>query len=65
MIELTTEQAAAIEQQTAPLHVADPHTGEVYVLVRKAVYDLTCQIVGGPGKAWGDDRDDDLIRTPA
>ena len=65
MIELTAEQAAAIEGQTTPLHLTDPHTGEVYVLVRKAVYDLTCRLVGGPGKAWGDDRDDDLIGKPA
>ena len=65
MIELTAEQAAAIEGQTTPLHLTDPTTGEVYVLIRKAVYDLTCRIVGGSGKAWNDDRDDDLIRTPA
>jgi hypothetical protein len=65
MIELTAEQASAIERATAPLHLADPRTGEVYVLIRKSVYDLTCRVVGGPGKAWGDDRDDDLIRQPA
>ena len=64
MIELTPEQAAALEQQKAPLHVVNPRTNEVFVLIRKNVYDLTCQIVGGPGKAWADDGDD-LIRKPA
>jgi len=65
MIELTTEQAVAMAEQTAPLQLTDPRTGEVYVLIRKTVYDLTCRIVGGPGKAWNDDCDDDLIRKPA
>lgn len=65
MIELTEEQARAQERQQAPLQLVDPRTGEVYVLIRKTVYDLTCQVVGGPGKAWSDDGDDDLIRKRA
>ena len=60
MIELTQQQALAMEEQQAPLH------GEVYVLIRKNVYDLTCSIVGGSkGKAWEDAADNDLIRKGA
>lgn len=62
MVELTETQACAMEQQQAPLHLTNPRTGEVFVLIRKDVYDLTCAIVrGGSGKPWGDE-DDDLIR---
>ena len=66
MIELTQEQALALEKQQSPLQVIDPLTREVYVLVRKNVYELTCTIVGGgPGKIWNDEADNDLIRKPA
>ncbi len=61
MIELTEEQARAQEGRQGPLHVVNPLTQEVFVLVRKNVYDLTCGTVGG-GKAWADDDDNDLIR---
>ena len=62
MIELTKEQVHAMEAQESPLQVVNPQTREVFVLVRKQVYDLTCSIVGGqPGQIW-DDEDDDLIR---
>lgn len=64
MIELTEEQVAALEKQQAPLQLVNPQTREVYVLVRKNVYDLTCSIVGGKGKPW-EDGDDDLIRKDA
>jgi hypothetical protein len=63
MIELTEEQAQALEAQKAPLHLVNPATREVFVLIRKDVYDLTCNIIGGgPGRAWDDQADDDLIR---
>ena len=66
MIELTNEQAQAMEAQKGPLHVLNPRTQEVYVLIRKDVYDLTCNIVGGgPGQVWDDEADDDLIRKRA
>jgi len=62
MIELTSSQVAALEAQQAPLHIVDPATQQVYVLIRKNVYDLTCAIVaGGKGRAWDDEADDDLI----
>lgn len=62
MIELTEAQVAALEQQQAPLQLVNPQTREVYVLVRKHVYDLTCTLVGGNGKPWTDAADD-LIRA--
>ncbi len=61
MIELTPEQTRAIAAQKAPLQLLNPATQEVFVLIRKDVYDLTCSIVGGgKGRVW-DDADDDLI----
>lgn len=63
MIELTEEQARAMEAQKAPLQVLNPLTQEVFVLIRKDVYDLTCSIVTGPNRAgWDNPADDDLIR---
>lgn len=63
MLELTQEQAAALQNQPAPLQLVNPRTGEVYVLVRKNVYDLACTVVGGgKGKVWDDEADNDLIR---
>jgi hypothetical protein len=62
MIELTPEQAQAMSEQKAPLQVLNPVTQEVFVLIRKEVYDLTCSIVGGgQGQVWDDEADDDLI----
>jgi hypothetical protein len=63
MIELTQEQLQAIEaQKPKPLELVSPK-GEVFVLIRKEVYDLTCAIVGGQkGRVWDDEADDDLIR---
>ena len=66
MIELTEEQAAALEKQQAPLQLVNPRTREVYVLVRRNVYDLACTAVGGgKGKPWDDEADNDLIRKDA
>jgi hypothetical protein len=64
MQELTTEQVAAIEaQKPTPLELVNPTTQEVFVLIRKDVYDLTCTIIGGgKGRVWDDEADDDLIR---
>lgn len=66
MFELTEEQARALEKQQAPLQLVHPRTGEVYVLVRKNVYDLACTVVGGAkGQPWDDEADNDLIRKDA
>ena len=62
MIELTQEQVQALEAKQAPLQLVNPATQQVYVLIRKDLYDLTCGIVGGgPGRVWDDEADDDLI----
>ena len=59
MVELTASQIDAIgAQKPTPLHMVNPETREVFVLIRKDVYDLTCGIVASQG--W-DDADDDLI----
>jgi hypothetical protein len=63
MIPLTEEQARAQQDQKSPLKVLNPHTREVYVLVREDVYELTRTIVGGgKGQAWDDDADEGLIQ---
>jgi hypothetical protein len=63
MIELTPEQARAMAAQNTPLRVLNPHTQEVFVLIRQNVYELTCGIVSGPNRAgWDNPADDDLIR---
>jgi hypothetical protein len=63
MIELNAEQQRALDEAKSPLHLVGPRTGQVYVLVRQDVYNLTCSIVGGgPGQVWDDSADDDLIR---
>lgn len=65
MIELTSNQVTAIAQASKPAHLVDPGTGEVFILIKKDVYELTCKIVGGAkGQAW-DDSDDDLTAPRA
>jgi hypothetical protein len=62
MLELTEQQVQAVAAQSTPVQMINPATQEVFVLVRKEVYDLACNIVGGrPGQIW-DDADDKLIR---
>lgn len=64
MIALTRDQVQAIEaQKPTPLQVVNPETHEVYVLIRKEVYDFTCSVVGGgKGQVWDDEADENLIR---
>jgi len=63
MIELTESQIQAMEEEKAPLHILNPRTQEVFVLIRQDVYKLTCSIVGGKkGQVWGDDEGDLIQR---
>jgi hypothetical protein len=64
MVEMTPEQVQAMEAlEKGPLHLLNPKTNEVYVLIRQDVYKLTCSVVGGgSGQVWDDVADDDLIR---
>ena len=66
MIELTSEQVQAMAEQKNALHMLNPATQEVFVLIRKDVYDLTCKIVGGgKGEVWDDEADEGLTRKRA
>ncbi|MBI1832263.1 MAG: hypothetical protein HYR84_12540 [Planctomycetes bacterium] len=63
MLSLTEEQLNAMSEQPGPLQLVNPRTNEVFVLIRRDVYDLTCSIVGGQeGQVWDDEADNDLIR---
>ncbi len=63
MIDLTEEQARALESQERPLHLRDPHTQTVYVLIRQDVYNLVCGLISGPNRrGWENPADDDLIQ---
>jgi hypothetical protein len=63
MIELTAEQQRVMATNSnGPVHVLNPATQAVYVLVPKDVYELTCRIISGPNRrGWDDPADDDLI----
>src|SRR5262245_65966491 len=67
MIELTPEQQQALQDQTqGPLHVLNPRTQKMYVLIPKDVYELTSRIISGPNRrGWDNPEDDDLIRDQA
>jgi hypothetical protein len=62
MIELTEEQARAMEQTKAPLELVNPLTQEVFVLIRKDAYESACGFLRPFGRAWDNPADDDLIR---
>ena len=63
MIDLTQKQVRAMAaQHPRPLEMVNPSSQEIFVLIPKQVYDLTCKMGGGrPGQIW-DDRDDDLVQ---
>jgi hypothetical protein len=60
MLELTEEQAQALEQQKEPLTLVHPRTKEVFVLIRQEVHALTKKIF----RKWDDPADADLIVQP-
>jgi hypothetical protein len=65
MIELTEQQAEAIERaETTPLMV-NPRTGEEFVLVRKDRFEAMQKWVASWKRRWDDPADDDLIRKDA
>ncbi|MBI3409883.1 MAG: hypothetical protein HY040_16210 [Planctomycetes bacterium] len=63
MIELTEDQVQAVALcRTGPVQVVNPRTREVFVLIRKEIYDLTSRIVSAPNqRGWDSPADDDLI----
>jgi len=60
MIELTEAQQQTLSAEKGPLEVVDPRTQEVYVLVRKDVYELVRRIIDGPNRAGWDDPELDV-----
>jgi hypothetical protein len=56
MIDLTTEQSQALDQQPEqPARVRDPRTEQVFVLVREDVYELMQRWAGSFNRAGWDD----------
>ncbi len=63
MIELTEEQQRAMSAEKSPLHVVNPSTQEVYVLIHQDVYELFCSMARPFNRrGWDNPADDDLIR---
>ncbi len=63
MIELTDAQIRAMESQKSPVEVVNPHTQEVFVLIRQDVYKLVSRLVDGPNRrGWDDPELDDYER---
>jgi hypothetical protein len=61
MIELTDEQLQAIERKAdGPVQVVNPHTKEVFFLVRRDVYELVRRLIDGPNRRGWDDPDLDV-----
>jgi hypothetical protein len=62
MIELTEVQQQAMKAQKGPLHVVNPSTQEIYVLIRHDVYELFCNMTRPFNRGWDNPADDDIIR---
>jgi len=63
MIELTQEQAQAVESDQMPILV-NPKTREEFVLIRKERFDAMQKWMAPLKRRWDDPGDDDLIRKP-
>ena len=61
MIELTEEQARALDAEEKPARIVDPRTRETFVLIRADVYETVRKVVESPNRR-GWEQDDDLIR---
>lgn len=64
MIELTAEQAEALERAEQPPLVVNPGTKEEFVLVRRDRYEAMQKWVASLKRRWDNPADDDLIRKP-
>jgi len=62
MIELTPEQARALEGPAQPVAAIDPRTGQEYLLIRREIYDKIRLMRKPFGRNWDNAADDDLIR---
>ena len=62
MIELTAEQARALDGPPQPVAAIDPRTGQEYLLIRREIYDKIRSMLKPFGRNWDNPADDDLIR---
>lgn len=62
MIELTREQAQALDAPQQPPVVVDPRTGQEYLSIRREIYELVRGTLKPYGRGWNGPADDDLIR---
>jgi hypothetical protein len=65
MIELSEAQRRALREAMkpgggGPLEMVDPATQEVFVLIRKDVYELVRKIIDGPNRRGWDDPELDV-----
>ncbi len=63
MIELTPEQAKALDAPVQPAVAVDPRTGQEYLLIRREIYDKVRLMLKPFGRNWDNPADDDLIRN--
>ncbi len=62
MIDLNEEQLCALKDETPP-QVRNPVTGEMFVLVRREVYEVVRKIVEGPNRRGWDDPELDIYES--
>jgi hypothetical protein len=62
MIELTTEQAKALDVPPQPAVAIDPRTGQENLLIRREIHDKIRLLLKSFGRNWDNPADDDLIR---
>lgn len=60
LIELTNEQAQALEATKGPVQVLNPHTQQKFFLISQEVYDLVRKVVEGPNRRGWDDPELDV-----
>lgn len=63
MIEMTAEQAQAVEKGGAPTVVVHPGTREEFVLIRKERYESMQKWAASLKRNWDNPADDDLIKA--
>jgi len=64
MIELTAEQARAVERPDEATLMVNPATREEFVLIRRDRYEAMRKWVASLKRSWDNPVDDDLINKP-
>lgn len=65
MLELSQDQAKALDAAQQPAAIVDPRTGQEYLLIRREIYDKLRLMLKPFGRNWDNPADDDLIRKDA